>query len=117
MSGAPAAGRRPALILHAADDVAVLTQDARAGDGIVARGGSATVEVVARGAISSGHKVLLCARQAGAHIRKYGEVIGRLTADAEPGEHIHVHNLASMRAGGGSGERIAPDEVEVARSG
>ena len=114
---APIASRRPALVLHATDDVAVLTQDAQAGDSIVVRGGSATVEVVARGKIASGHKVLLHARQAGAHIRKYGEVIGRLTAAAEAGDHIHVHNLASLRAGSGSAGQIAPDEVEIARSG
>jgi hypothetical protein len=31
-------------------------------------------------------------------VRKYGEVIGRLTAAVSAGDHIHVHNLVSLRA-------------------
>ena len=37
-------------------------------------------------------------------VRKYGEVIGRMTAPAVPGEHVHVHNLASLRAAVGQRE-------------
>lgn len=107
----------PALVLHAADDVAVLTKDAEAGDSIVARGPSTRLQIVARGRIPAGHKVLLRSRRAGEHVRKYGEVIGRLIADVEGGEHVHVHNLVSLRAGGGSGERIGPEKVEVVHSG
>jgi (2R)-sulfolactate sulfo-lyase subunit alpha len=28
---------------------------------------------------------------------KYGEDIGRMVGDAEPGGHVHVHNLKTKR--------------------
>ena len=34
---------------------------------------------------------------AGAEVRKYGVVIGRLDAGVEAGDHVHVHNLQSKR--------------------
>ena len=45
-----------------------------------------------------GHKIALHAITSGAPVRKYGQYIGAATADIAPGEHVHVHNLASRRA-------------------
>lgn len=36
----------------------------------------------------------------GGEIIKYGEIIGRATANIEPGEHVHVHNVESLRGRG-----------------
>lgn len=50
------------------------------------------------GAIPMGHKFALSDMPAGTKIRKYGQVIGVLTRAVVAGEHIHIHNLASLRA-------------------
>ena len=45
--------------------------------------------------IEKGHKFALKAINKGDKVIKYGEVIGRATADIKPGEHIHSHNMAT----------------------
>jgi altronate dehydratase small subunit len=36
----------------------------------------------------------------GDDVVKYGEIIGRATADIAKGEHVHVHNIESLRGRG-----------------
>ncbi|MFQ5657413.1 MAG: SAF domain-containing protein [Candidatus Methylomirabilales bacterium] len=36
----------------------------------------------------------------GAPIIKYGQVIGRATVEIAPGDHVHVHNMESLRGRG-----------------
>jgi len=50
--------------------------------------------------IPHGHKVALRALPAGAEVIKYGVVIGRLIRPVIAGEHVHTHNLESMRGRG-----------------
>ena len=45
--------------------------------------------------IEKGHKFALKSINKGDKVIKYGEVIGRATADIKPGEHIHSHNMAT----------------------
>jgi altronate dehydratase small subunit len=52
---------------------------------------------VTREAIPFGHKVAIVAIRQGETVVKYGASIGRATADIAPGEHVHVHNLRSVR--------------------
>jgi (2R)-sulfolactate sulfo-lyase subunit alpha len=47
--------------------------------------------------IPIGHKVALKPLKAGDTIIKYGEDIGRMTADAGVGTHVHVQNLKTKR--------------------
>ncbi|MDQ0857184.1 UxaA family hydrolase [Bacillus sp. V2I10] len=54
----------------------------------------------ARQAAPFGHKLALRKIKEGEEIIKYGEVIGRATADIEDGEHVHVHNLIGIRGRG-----------------
>ena len=84
--------------MHADDDVAVALFDLAAGDAVDVRCGGTDLRVVAREVIPLGHKLALHPLVAGAPVRKYGEVIGAATADIEAGSHVHVHNLASLRA-------------------
>ena len=53
------------------------------------------VTLVGNEKIPSGHKFALRDVGAGEPIIKYGEVIGRATADIAPGEWVHTHNLKS----------------------
>jgi altronate dehydratase len=87
-----------AIAIHADDDVAVALRDLAAGTRVRVRRGGAVAAVTAAAAIPLGHKLALHAIAAGAIVRKYGEAIGAATAAIAPGEHVHVHNLASRRA-------------------
>ena len=40
---------------------------------------------------------------AGEEIIKYGYPIGRAVRDIQPGEHVHIHNVGSLRCNGTEG--------------
>jgi len=61
--------------------------------------GEATLGVVAATDIPAGHKIALRAIASGEPVRKYGWPIGHATADIAPGDHVHIHNLATALAG------------------
>jgi len=44
------------------------------------------------------HKVAITEIKKGEHLYKYGEKFGIATTDIAPGEHVHIHNVASLRA-------------------
>jgi 3-hydroxyacyl-CoA dehydrogenase len=92
-------GRPPlrSLLLDEGDSVAVVIQDVRAGDEIQVTGRDA---VRARVDIPAGHKVSLHELGPGEVVLKYGEPIGVASQSIAVGDHVHVHNLASARAGG-----------------
>ena len=50
-------------------------------------------------AIPRGHKFALRSVGAGEPVHKYGQVIGRATAQIARGAHVHTHNLATLLAG------------------
>src|SRR5262249_27751012 len=56
-----------------------------------------TLRLTARADIPIGHKVALKPLKKGDTVVKYGEDIGRMTADAASGEHVHVQNLKTKR--------------------
>jgi len=78
----------PATIsLNPEDHVAVALRELAPGD-TVQNGG-----VVCRSSIPVGHKVAITRIQAEAPVRKYGQIIGFASADIQPGDHVHTHNL------------------------
>jgi altronate dehydratase len=89
---------RQALLLHPDDDVAVALRDLAPGTRVSLRPGGDEVVIVLRDPIPLGHKFALRAVSQGAHVRKFGQVIGAATSAIEPGVHVHVHNIASLRA-------------------
>ena len=91
-----------ALVVHADDDVGVALRDVSAGETIAVRSQGVSLRVHVLEPIPLGHKFALHALAAGAPIRKYGEAIGIASADIAAGAHVHVHNLASRRARGGT---------------
>lgn len=50
--------------------------------------------------IPHGHKLALSALARGADVVKYGVVIGQLIHQVAAGEHVHTHNLESLRGRG-----------------
>lgn len=94
--------RNLALMVNKLDNVAtVFASGVVTGNGVEVRDkGGNSVHLTVRDAIPYGHKIAVKAIRSGERITKYGEEIGVATADIEPGDHVHVHNLDSMRGRG-----------------
>ena len=50
--------------------------------------------------IPYGHKIAIRDISKGESIIKYGEALGASTSDIRKGDHVHVHNMDSMRGRG-----------------
>jgi arabinonate dehydratase len=74
--------------LNAADDVVIARVGIPEGTTLVKEG---NVRVAAK--IPAGHKIAVRAIRAGDAVRRYNQIIGFATADIQPGEHVHVHNI------------------------
>ncbi len=78
-----------AIRLHPSDNVAVARVAVPAGAELDIDGHQVTV----RDNVPAGHKVALLPIEAGAVVRRYGQVIGRASMAVEAGRHVHTHNL------------------------
>lgn len=88
-----------ALLLRAGDDVAVALARLAAGHETEVTGADGR-RLSLRQDIPFGHKVAIRRIEAGEIVRKLGHAIGVATHPISPGEHVHVHNLASQRGAG-----------------
>ena len=76
------------ITLSAQDNVAILTERARAGETPLGRG------VPLEAPVSPGHKLAARPLEKGDAIVKFGETIGYATQPIPEGGHVHVHNCA-----------------------
>lgn len=90
-SDPPPASRDGAIALSPADNCVVAIRALSAGEQLQL--GDQALRVVQP--VGLGHKIARRAIAAGEPVLKYGAPIGHATADIAPGEHIHLHNLAS----------------------
>lgn len=79
-----------AILLHPSDNVVVARVPLSPGQTLSIDG----LPLNVRDAIPAGHKAALRAVRAGEEVVRYGQVIGRASADVSPGEHVHTHNVA-----------------------
>jgi altronate hydrolase len=79
------------LRLHRDDNVAIAKQTIRPGTAAEVDGAASAINVSER--VEIGHKVALAPIARGAAIRKYGQIIGFATADIQPGQWVHTHNV------------------------
>jgi hypothetical protein len=84
------------LLISDRDNVATALEPLDPETMLEVRGANVTV----REPIPRGHKVALVAITAGQPVVKYGNAIGRATADIPAGAHVHAHNVASDRGRG-----------------
>jgi altronate dehydratase small subunit len=89
-----------AILLHGSDNVATAVQDLKAGQRAAVRLGQELTYAAVQEDIPYGHKFAVRAVRRGEDILKYGEVIGRATADIGAGCHAHVQNIESLRGRG-----------------
>lgn len=86
-----------ALRIHPQDNVVTVLHDIESGSSIDIGDGALSEPVVVREEIPFGHKVAIRTIASGEHVIKYGASIGVAVADILPGEHVHLHNLRSVR--------------------
>lgn len=84
------------LRIACGDSVAVAVQEIAAREPVVLTGEEDT-GAVTRETIPFGHKVALVPIARDESVIKYGHPIGRATGDILPGDHVHTHNLVSVR--------------------
>jgi len=90
------------LIHEPGDSVGVAVADIRAGEnvsGTYLHDHSRRVQVAAKNDIPLGHKIALVAVPNKGKVVKYGIVIGGAVKEIAAGEHVHVHNVKSLRWG------------------
>jgi len=92
--------RRHAIAIKNEDNVATAICDIAAGEQAMVGVDDAIISIKATQAIDLGHKLAVRAIRKGDEILKYGTGIGRATQDIQAGEHVHVHNVESMRGRG-----------------
>ena len=80
-----------AIVLNEADNVATALVDMPPGPYALADRG----EIRLGEAVRAGFKVAVRPIACGERIIKYGHSIGRAEADIQPGQCVHVHNMAS----------------------
>ena len=87
------------LVHEKADNVGVATVDIKAGES--AQGlfmdTQEKIEMKALQEIPLGHKIGLTDLRVEDSVIKYGHDIGRVVADIQTGEHVHIHNLKTRR--------------------
>jgi altronate dehydratase small subunit len=92
--------RIDAIALRDNDNVATALRELVPGEEIIVGVLDRSVAVRVRQAIPFGHKLALTDIPLGAHVFKYGEVMGRATQAIPAGTHAHVHNIESLRGRG-----------------
>jgi len=82
------------ILLHEKDNVAVALEPAKSGDPAALSDGR-TLKVNQE--IPFAHKIAIRAIKKGEKVIKYGEVIGEASKDIVAGDHVHIHNIRSLR--------------------
>ncbi len=103
MVDAQVSNRPRVLVLNAQDTVAVALTPLPPGTPVVVARAGGEVRVVAESLIPFGHKIAIAQIASGEPVIKYGEIIGYAITSIESGQHVHVHNVRSDRAGASRG--------------
>ena len=90
-----------AIKLHDSDNVASVFDSVSAGATVqVIDKKGASYELKVHQDIPYGHKVAIAEVAVGEQVNKYGEEIGIASVPIHVGEHVHVHNIESIRGRG-----------------
>jgi (2R)-sulfolactate sulfo-lyase subunit alpha len=88
------------ILLHEAnDDVGVAVMDLKAGEviGVATLEGKDVRQITLVTDVPLGHKVAMADLPLDKHVIEYGREIGFVAAPIAAGEHVHVHNIKSLR--------------------
>jgi len=87
-----------AVVISEQDNVATATRNIAAGEKITVNIGNKSTELLIKDNIRFLHKFALREIKKGENVLKYGAVIGEATQNISLGEHVHTHNVRSLRA-------------------
>lgn len=82
------------LVLDPKDNVAVAVEQVESGETVELSNGRVLKSL---NNIPFAHKIAISPIAKRDKVFKYGEVIGEATEDIEAGQHVHVHNIRSLR--------------------
>ncbi len=103
------AGSPACLLLSDGDNTVTALRALPPGETVAVSCADGSTEVVRiRETVPFAHKFARTPIPKGGSVLKYGEVIGRATADIAGGSHVHVHNVEGLRAGSGPGTGSGP---------
>ena len=86
-----------AIVISEQDSVATATRNIKAGEKVTVSSGGEEYELLVKDGIKFLHKFALKNIKKDEKVLKYGWVIGQATRDISQGEHVHTHNLHSLR--------------------
>lgn len=92
--------KKQAVVISVKDNVATVVDDFEAGTLIHFFLGEHENTIQLLQDIPLGHKIALSEIQKGEEVVKYGESIGGATSAIKVGEHVHIHNMESLRGRG-----------------
>jgi altronate dehydratase small subunit len=88
---------KKAVVLDPRDNVATVLEDVSVGEEVSYQIENETKAIKALENIPRGHKIALRDISRGNYVVKYGFPIGCATKNILKGEHVHVHNVSSLR--------------------
>ena len=86
-----------AIMVNEKDNVAVALREIKTGEKVMLKVGSKDMKVEVKSDIRFLHKLALKDIKRGEKVIKYGHNIGEAKSDILAGEHVHIHNLRSLR--------------------
>jgi len=92
--------RIDAIMIKAEDNVATALRALHSEEEATISFGESQKQMKVLDNIPFGHKFAVLDINKGAHIIKYGEIIGRATQFIERGAHSHIQNIESLRGRG-----------------
>jgi altronate dehydratase small subunit len=85
------------LVFHRNDNVAVALTDLKRGQEVEVEVNGEKLKITLLNDIPFGHKFAIRDIPEGREVIKYGEVIGISSKFIKTGEHVHVHNVKSVK--------------------
>lgn len=89
---------KKAILLNVNDNVAVVLSPVIKGDIVSIFFNKEVIStIIALDDIELYHKIAIKKIHNGKEVYKYGNVIGKATGDIEIGQHVHIHNIRSVK--------------------
>ncbi len=92
--------KRDAMVIGTGDNVATALRNLDTGEHASVGISKEIISIAIVEPVAYGHKFAIRDIAKGEDILKYGEIIGRATADIASGAHVHIQNVESLRGRG-----------------
>jgi altronate dehydratase small subunit len=88
---------KDAILMDEKDNVATAIRDLASNTVVSIQNDHERIQITLTQSVPFGHKFCVRKIPSGGDVVKYGEIIGTATADINPGELVHIHNVRSGR--------------------